>query len=961
MNMDNIDDAYALTPVQKGMLYHCLESPTSPIYVSYVGIQIQGNLHPDQLRAAWQQTIQRHTVLRSGFFWDGLDDPLQVVTSTVELDWQVNFLEQLDQEAQQQRIAELITMEKKQPFDLTAAPLMRFRLIGLAEDEWYLLWVVHHLLADGWSTPIIMDDVLHHYHALTRREAAALPKAFAFTDYVQWINSVDSTDSLAYWKMQLQGATATPIKSAPPDATYKPLQTGSQTPQQTLFLPTAESAALLEFARQQRLTLASVIHAAWALVLREYCDTDAPLFGTTVSGRQVNLPGIDNAVGLFLNTLPVYLTFTGNTPIIPWLRSVQETLHSAADHCVVSLPQIRLALSTETNALEYESIVVVQSHSSDLLLQSADQSLSIGKVEYDIYSNYPLALSVHSGDQIKFSLVFDPTRFNANLVQGMLTHLLTSISQLLVDSNGTLDEFATVVGQAISQSTLPVKSIPTRPSDSLRHPESTPDNVILRFERCCDSQPNQIAIVCGSDSLSFIQLDQHANRIARLLHAKLGDSRPSIGLCLPRSIDQIAAMLGILKSGCSYVPIDPNYPSATINNVVNQSNVTIVIGTNDKRDAFANAQAQLLSISEATLYSSDRLDSPVLDDDALAYIMFTSGSTGTPKGVRITHRNLLYSTTSRLDYYDDEPIRFLLLSSISFDSSVAGIYWSLCSCGTLVLPQPDEEKELEIIADIIQANRVTHTLCLSSLYYLLLEHTAKERLNSLEIVIVAGEKCHPALPQLHFTQLPNTRLFNEYGPTEACVWCSVYEITRNTASPIPIGRALVGSDLRVINSRGLPSPRGIEGRLVVAGSGLAEGYHNNPSLTLKRFVQHSANNLAGRYYHTGDRALENEHGQLVYIGRDDRQMKIRGYRIEPGEIENTIHGFPGISEVVVIARERSNNGATTIEHTTDSNLDDQQLLTELNKLPESIASHLLDEITNLSLAEASDQLGAWNP
>ena len=438
------------------------------------------------------------------------------------------------------------------------------------------------------------------------------------------------------------------------------------------------------------------------------------------------------------------------------------------------------------------------------------------------------------------------------------------------------------------------------------------------IEQQAQKQPDQLAVIGVDKSYTYGEIDRRANQLARHLRQLGVGAGTIVGLCVERSADMILGILGILKAGGAYLPLDPTYPLKRLAFMLEDAGATVIVTHQDYTERLpAGNDTKPVCLDtqwdQIAKHSTEPISNSA-DGDHLAYVIYTSGSTGKPKGVPITHKNLVHSTLARLNYYPVPVQRFLLLSSFAFDSSVVGIFWSLCQGGTLVLPEQRIEQDIVGLADLIQQQAISHTLCLPTLYNLLLRYANPNQLTSLQTVIVAGEVCPKDLVQAHHERLPKTQLYNEYGPTEGTVWSTVYEVPAQFHGiQVPIGKPIANTQAFILDPHLRPVPIGVKGELYIGGIGLAQGYLNRPDLTADRFIDHTfENGVEVRLYRTGDLARFQPDGNIVFLGRADDQVKIRGYRIELAEIEASLQAHSDIREAAVLAHTRTNDQALDI-------------------------------------------------
>ncbi|MGB3150780.1 MAG: amino acid adenylation domain-containing protein, partial [Maribacter sp.] len=396
-------------------------------------------------------------------------------------------------------------------------------------------------------------------------------------------------------------------------------------------------------------------------------------------------------------------------------------------------------------------------------------------------------------------------------------------------------------------------------------------------------------------------MNNRAQELAQAILKKTTKRNQIVGLCLPRSVELMVGVLGILKAGCAYLPLDPEYPLERLEFMLKDTEAALMVTNNDLTTKFKETKIGKTTIEEVKGENNkEAISLPQVKKQDTAYIIYTSGSTGTPKGVPISHQNILSSTLGRLEFYDNIPSSFLLLSSIAFDSSKAGIFWTLCTGGKLVISEDKLEQDVERLCEIISNQEVTHTLLLPSLYYVILQYANIELLRTLNSVIVAGEACTTEMVNRHFEELPTVHLYNEYGPTEATVWCIAHKIRReDTFGAIPIGRPVAGSQIVLLDDQMELVPKGAVGEIYVGGQGLSSGYIKRPELTGKAFLTNPNSEQGTKVYKTGDLARYNADENLEFFGRKDHQVKIRGHRIELDEIKNIALQQENITEAEV--------------------------------------------------------------
>ncbi|NNE45366.1 MAG: amino acid adenylation domain-containing protein [Rhodothermales bacterium] len=880
MKLDNVADIYPLSPLQLGMLFHTLAEPESGVYVSQLVIRLRGPVDSSILSNTWSALAQRHAVLRTAFLWDGLDEPMQVVRERVETPWSEDDWSNLDSEVIRKYLLEFLAADRQKGFDLSRAPLFRLQMIHYGRDSTLLVWSYHHILLDGWSTFILLDDLRALYSEAVEDRRRVLDEPFLFRAYIEHTRSKRSDDSHEFWKNLLGDfSEPTPLgidRTSPPGS-------GGSIQASERVVPSKTARQITEFARTRRVTMSTVVHAAWSLLLGFYSGRRDVVYGFTITDRPAAVPGIEKVVGLCINTLPVRIQITPDLTVRQWILDLQEQLIEIQGRSETPLFETKRLSAVPGERPLFDSILVFENYPVGSLKEP--YALEIEDVEHFEQSNFPIALLFLPDDPMRVKIMYDSGRFAAEDIETLLRQFEIVLDRVSSEENSLVrdvqlppEELSILRGPHAAEATLPVHQ---------------------QLLRTASIRPDAIAVSCDGGQMSYGDLARRSASIAaRLANLGLQADEP-VCLVLNRSTDMIAAMIGVLRAGGAYVPIDPDAPDRRVEKLVEDCRARLIIESSGSDRQIDNRSLTRIIVEEIQDDAERYVDPNTAPSDR-AYILYTSGSTGQPKGVEVTHENLSSSTAARADYYQDSPKSFLLLSSYVFDSSVAGIFSTLCSGGKLVVPQPRLEQNVEALARLIQAETITHTLCLPSLYRLILKFADPSFLASLKTVIVAGEPCPPSVIRHHFTVLPDAKLYNEYGPTEATVWATVEQFEDANAD-VSIGRPIRGMSVYVCSDDLRPVPIGVAGEILLGGPGIAKGYVNRPEHATRSFVSCVETAGGSPLYRTGDIGRIRPDGRLEYLGRIDGQLKIRGYRIEPEEIENVIVGHKLVREVAVVA------------------------------------------------------------
>ncbi|NNF70231.1 MAG: amino acid adenylation domain-containing protein [Acidimicrobiia bacterium] len=896
--LENVEDIYPLSPMQQGMVFHTISEPGSGVFINQIDITLRGTLDVGAFKAAWADLVSRHAMLRTVFLWDGLDEPLQVVREQASLEWTEEDWSSLPPDAREQNMEELLAADRRRGFDLTTAPLTRMAIIRAGDESWRWVWSTHHAILDGWSAQVLLDELWTHYDAHLRDTDPSAAPPFPYRNFIRHLSTRDEAAEEAFWRERLQGFSEPHRLEVPGLA---PAADSHGYRSHSITLDVASTQSLEAMARENQVTLNTAVVGAWSLLLARWTREREVVFGVTNAGRPAELPGCERGVGLFINTSPLRIDVDPQRPLGDWLRRIQSRQVEARAHEQCSLAEVQRWSDTAPGDALFESIFVFENYPPSPA-RALDVGVEVVNMDYQEQSNYPLAVLAIPGESLTVTFVYDTARLATPAVESLGAQLTT-----------VLRRFAEAPEQRLSGFDLLETDDQARLDALSAGPAMTAEDRCVHhiIEDIARDRPEAVAVSFDGRALSYGDLDRAADRVAGHLQAAGVTPDQPVGLYLPRSAEMIIGLLAILKAGGAYVPLDPSYPPSHIQRLLDNDAIEIVLTDTSHRGAIAGTTTTVLVDEAGEL--SEVPEPPTLTAANLAYVIHTSGSTGRPKAVAVTHANLVHSTLARTIHYKQPVDRFLLLSSFSFDSSVVGIFWTLCSGGTLVLPAQGHEQDISRLLTLASEQKVTHLLCLPALYQLLAEHADEGQLSSLRVAIVAGEACPSAVLEAHLERVPDAEFHNEYGPTEATVWCTVHRATQaDVGDAVPIGRPIAGGRVYLLDDYGRQVAPGFVGEICVAGPGVATGYLGRPDLTAERFTTVDIDGTVERIYRTGDLGCYRSDGALLFLGRTDVQLKVRGYRIEPGAVEAALGSHPDVREAAVSSRATGDRAAAQL-------------------------------------------------
>ncbi|WP_039318243.1 non-ribosomal peptide synthetase, partial [Pectobacterium brasiliense] len=885
----NIQDIYPLASLQEGILFHHRLHPDNDPYVVSSLLRVENQTKLDAFIAALQSVMNRHDILRTSIHWTELTQPVQVVHRHATLN--VHHLEP------ENSVDVVTTMRERvvsshTSMDLSQAPLMH---LYVAPDSTspvlYILLQFHHIIDDNLS----LRQLLAETTAFLMGKGETLPPSFPYRNFVAYTRQEDKNQAAEAF---FQDYLADIDEITAPFGVANIQARGESAAEARQSLSPAFSQTIRDVARRFGISPAALFHASWALVIARTSGRDDIVFGTTLSGRMSGLDGSTTALGMFINTLPFRIKLAG--------MSVATLVNTANDICASLLRYEQTPLSTAQQysglgSMPLFSALLNCRHTNDRGVEAPNlRQFGIESLFSRERTNYPLGISIDNNREC-FSLStqaispIDPNRVNAYLLQA-IEQLVT----LLTDAPETLAEAINVL-PASEYEQLSVGFNATHsdfPDGSLIH---------QRFEQQVTQTPDAIAVVFDAQTLSYDGLNRRANQLAHHLLSLGVQPDDRIAICVERSVEMIVGLLGILKAGAAYVPLDPAYPAERLTYMLDDAKpVALLTQTALIETLNSTLPLVILDDPQFTVFkhaSQDNADVLGLTPHHLAYVIYTSGSTGQPKGVMIEHRSLCNLANAQIRAFGiTENSRLLQFASFSFDACISEVTTTLCQGACLVLASREALLPGDALINTLKKQAITH-VTLPPIAASALDPAAE--LPDLTTLIFAGEACPPALAKRWATA---KQVINAYGPTESTVCATIYHYHPTGDEFLPIGKPIDNTHVYILDVKGQLAPLGVAGEMYLGGVGIARGYLNRPELTAERFIPDPYSDQSGaRMYKTGDLGRWLPDGNIEYLGRNDFQIKLRGFRIELGEIEARLMACPEVQDAVVIVREDNPN------------------------------------------------------
>jgi amino acid adenylation domain-containing protein/non-ribosomal peptide synthase protein (TIGR01720 family) len=940
---DRIEGLYRLSGLQQGMLFHSLYSEQSGAYVE----QLHGDivdLDEQSFIQSWNELLSNHTVLRSGFYYDSLPVAVQCVFKHSEIPVIRLDYREYNENRQKTELEQYLEQDRLEGFDFTQSPLMRLTLIQLSESKTKMIWTSHHILFDGWSLPIVMEELLENYQKISQGQQVSKKQQDKFEDYIRYLEKDETSRSEDYWKSYLS-----PLE----EPTFLPFisKSGNRNSGIGNYSVTkaqisgTKSSEIQNYCRQKHITVNTLMQGVWSYLLQLYTGNNTISYGITVSGRPENLQGVEQRVGMYINTIPLVTEFEPDKQIIQWLSEIQDQQISSREYQYTPLPEIQTWSPIKGDL--FDSILVFENYPVSKVIGRKDWKLKVENITVTEQTNYPLTIAIHNSEEIDISLSYNSDILfsnNANLIKDQF---LWIIDEIVRNPNGKCSEIN------------PLRLVDEEHVKTFNQTEteySDEKTVVQKFEEQVERNPDAIALIYNNETYTYKQLNERSNQLAHYLQSKGIGAESMVPVCLHRSSEMVVAMLGIMKSGAAYVPIDPEYPQDRIDYILEdiEANVIVTNGLSEMSWSRTNLKVIDLTLDEKVIGTfSNQNPNNTIKFAQLAYIIYTSGSTGKPKGVMVEHISLEnYLTCKRIGPISDniEYSGSYVHFSYTFDASVSAIFMPLVYGKNMVI---SGSQYLNVFDDPNFVNYAPYDFIKITPSHLpLLEPYFLEygNLGLTQKLIIGGEALIPAHFNFFVKNNIDVEVTNEYGPTEATVGCIIYSFRSNEVpnlkSGILIGKPISNSKVYIVNNN-KQVPIGIVGEIYLGGVGVARGYLNLPELTREKFIKNDFSpGIKERLYKSGDLGIWLPDGNIEYVGRRDDQVKIRGYRIELGEIEAVATLFYGISQCVVLAKNDTTGGKRLIGYIIPNKEYDQEKFKSFlsKKLPSYMIPQLWVEL-----------------
>ncbi|WP_080497089.1 non-ribosomal peptide synthetase [Bacillus wiedmannii] len=894
----NIEDIYPLSPLQEGMLFHYLDKPDSKLYYEQLVLTLVGDIDSNLFGKAWQLVTKSNEILRTIYRWDKLATPLQIVLKEHPLPiTEHDLASEADEERKHHSLEQIKMSDKIRHIDISSEPY-RITLCKLETGLYQMFLTNHHILLDGWSNGILLKEFFQTYNALHDGQEPRVIVKNKYKKFLEWNRQQDQSEQKDFWGRYLKGfdtKTLLPISSKMDKNISKPSR-------YSITLSAETNRQMQKAVRELKTTTATILYTAWGILLQRYNNTLDAVFGTTISGRNARVEGLDNMVGLFINTPPLRVKTERNERVYDLVKKVEAGIREREFYENTPLVDIKSYSEVEAQGSLFDSILVIENYPLEKQLMEGKSGLKV--IDYSIFeqTNFDLTVEIELFDDIQIRFTYIEGLFDAVVVQRMAKHFLNILEAMIGNYDLLISEIDILTEDEERQIKIEFNDT------TVEYPKSATIHELFEYQ--VEKMPEHIAAMCGDDKLTYRELNERSNQLARILRSKGVGRDTIVALIAERSLSMITAIMAIIKAGGAYLPIDPKIPKDRIQFILEDSGADLLLTQKHLIDHYS-FDVQMIDVDESALYEGDSSNlHPIGTSEDLAYVIYTSGSTGKPKGAMIAH----YSLVNRINWMQKEyPIHesdvIMQKTPCTFDVSVWEMFWWAITGATVCFLEPEGEKDPRTIVECINKYDVSTMHFVPSMLNIFLDYIEDmdglAKLESLKKVFCSGEALLAKQAEKFnklFYETTQARLINLYGPTEAAIDVSYFNCsTGDKLDIIPIGKPIDNIQLYIVDNVGKLQPIGVAGELCIAGEGLARGYLNRSELTTEKFVSNPFTR-GTKMYRTGDLARWMADGNIEYLGRLDHQVKIRGVRIELGEIEKQLVDHPDVKEAAVIVK-----------------------------------------------------------
>ena len=897
---DAIQSIYDLSPTQKGMLFHYIYDKNATTYFQQVIFEINGTLDEACFRESFERIVSRYDILRTRFIYKEISRPVQVVLTEVPTTVHFEDISHMNSREQADYITQYKLADRQKGFDISKSELIRLTILKCEDTKYKLFWSFHHILMDGWCLGILNKEILEIYKSLKYGKALELESPPIYRTYIEWLAAQDENEAKAYWKKYLEGYLN---QVSIPKKQYTHISKAYDRQEVLFTLERSKVDILKRLAKDNKTTLNITFQAIWSILLQKYNHTEDVVFGSVMSGRFPGIPGIEKMLGLFINIVPVRVNKKKEANFVDLLESLQEDSLMAEKYSYYPLVEIQEVSSLKRELIDH--ILVFENYPIEKSRLNSDAALGFTITGEEAFqqTNYNLSLTIFPGDEMGIKAVFNGEVYDKAFIKNIKSHIEAIIDAVSNQPQKMLKdilivnqpEFNKVIGEF-------------NHTDTSIHTEST---IIELFEQRVDQVPNHKAVIYGDAYLTYEALDQRANQLAHTLKKNYIATGDIVALIMKPSLEMIIGMIGILKVGAAYLPIDASVPVNRMKHILEDSGAKLVLTDNDiLREEFNTLS---FNLKHANTYSLEqtRLNLDYQSDN-LVYVIYTSGTTGTPKGVLIANDSLVnyvqwFTNFARITDED----KTVLLSSFAFDLGYTSLYSSLLMGAQLHLLEREQYIQPKKLMKYIKEQHITYFKATPSLLGILVNEQEQIQCNNdLRLIVLGGEKINvDDLEKLHHI-MPQVKVMNHYGPTETTIGvvaCQIdfEEIEQFKARPV-IGKTIANTQVYVLDEQLMPTPIGVPGELFISGAAVGKGYLKHGAYEREKFISNPFSKQESLMYRSGDIGRFLPNGMIEFLDRNSSMVKIRGYRVDTKEVEKALVNKSYIKEAYVTSYNENN-------------------------------------------------------